>query len=47
MQYMGNNVMKWEQIVFLDAMETEQGKHLQIRIVKATFTEVLSLRKVF
>lgn len=38
--------MMWGQIVFLGAMETEQGKHLQIGIVKAAFTEdILSLHK--
>lgn len=29
--------MMWEQIMFLGAMETEQGKHLYIVIVKADF----------
>ena len=29
--------MMWEQIMILDAIETEQGKHSQVGIVKADF----------
>lgn len=29
--------MMWEQIMFLGAMETEQGKYLYIVVVKAAF----------
>lgn len=39
--------MLWEQIAFLGAMETEQGKHLQVGIVKVAFVEVLNLHKGF